>query len=677
MSSGACRALVALLLTLTATIGMMLPAAAEEERLKENSEVTYTVNPRTGVIDVRIDVVLETANRNWPGGEWGDIIIEKRVSRQEIEGVRGKKPRRTALPGLWEAMTVDVDAIQSGEQDGLFIQYPLDGSLDQGKAARDETPARVSIGYVYLCVPGQDADQGSTLLKITGGASYRISQSGSKLSENGEGLTSGQVQRPEDLFTCIEATRDGRLETAEFVGPAGREIKLQAWPGESSWLSASEANADRTLSDIRAFLGHDIPGEGPVIIREAPPRSIGGYASAHDTPGVVQLDEGAGVENPEHELAHAWFTTDNFIELWLREGMAEWTASSMQGRACAPAEANAAAVEVATWKVVQPNANLDTIDQEIADQEAAACGIVAAMATRMSDEQWREVIGSMINGETKYIGGSGPGVASTPVVNYREWLDAVDERGLVPAAKADPAFASNLDDLDFAQNLLDEFGADVNPVELQARSEARAKYHQFLKDAAPLSAPLAVRKAMDDWSFRSATQALDKSYEVLVALQEAIALLPNADIYPIIAPDFEAAADDAELDAVLTETLTLLDSATGVVGPLSDLQNATPDGWDQPAAVRNAIAERRWDDILDSIAPALAVVQGDRWPPMRPCRRPACWMPSGPATRPPPRQASSMRWPLIWLPSAAPLSAPVATSACCRARSVTGRFHRL
>ena len=45
-----------------------------------------------------------------------------------------------------------------------------------------------------------------------------------------------------------------------------------------------------------------------------------------------------------------------------------------------------------------------TIDQVIADQGAAACGIVSAVAERMSEEQWREVIGSLLAGETKYVG---------------------------------------------------------------------------------------------------------------------------------------------------------------------------------------------------------------------------------------------------------------------------------
>jgi hypothetical protein len=608
MSSGACRALVALLLTLTATVGLSLPAVAEEERLTERSEVEYTVKPRTGEIDVSILIKLRPNSNSPFNGRYGPIVIEEGVAQADIKGAID--PKFTDLPGPWRAMTVRVPRIEPGSSGkNLNIRYTLDGNLDVAAGSQD-TPARVSTGYVYVCVPGQDADNGIIQLKIDSRRDYNVAQSGTTLSETDQGLVSASSQRPRELFTCVEATRDQQLESGEFVGPAGQEIKLHAWPGGEGWLAGAESQAQPTLEEIRLFLRHDIPGEAPVIIRQAPRRLIGGYASAHDTPGIVQLDERAGALNPEHELAHTWFTTDNFLELWLREGMAEWTATAMQDRVCAPVEGNTSGVELADWKVVQPNANPATIDQQILDQEAAACGVVSAMASRMSEDAWFEVIGSMINGETKYIGSSGPGVASTSTVNYREWLDAVDERGLVPAAKADPAFAANLEDLDFAQNLLDELGADVEVVQLQARSAARTYYHEFLDDAAPMSAPLAVRKAMDDWRFGAATQALDKSYEVWNALQETMELLPEIDIFPIIAPGFEAAASEAEIDAVLDDTLELLSNATGVVPSLGELQNAKPADWKLPAAVDNALSGQRWDDAMSSITPALAVVQG-------------------------------------------------------------------
>ncbi len=192
----------------------------------------------------------------------------------------------------------------------------------------------------------------------------------------------------------------------------------------------------------------------------------------------------------EHQLAHAWFGTDNFVELWLREGMAEWTASTMAGATCAPAGGNTAELDLSDWQVVAPTADVATIEQTRLDQEAAACGIVSAVAGRMSAEQWQLVVGSLLKGETKYNGSDGPSAGSTTQVDYREWLDAVDEVGLMPAGQADPAHAANLEELDYAQDLLAAFGVAADSDLLAARSEARAQYHEFLVHAAPLGAPL-------------------------------------------------------------------------------------------------------------------------------------------------------------------------------------------
>ena len=43
MSSGACRALVATLFTLVATIGLALPVGAQSENLRTESQTVYTI----------------------------------------------------------------------------------------------------------------------------------------------------------------------------------------------------------------------------------------------------------------------------------------------------------------------------------------------------------------------------------------------------------------------------------------------------------------------------------------------------------------------------------------------------------------------------------------------------------------------------------------------------------
>lgn len=608
MSSGACRALVAALLTLIATLAMTVPAVARTERLREQSTVIYKVDPAAGSIDVNIVVKLTNNDDSaYSLATWGPIVVEERSVPKVSRGFR--VGASSDLPGLWRAADVDTPVIAGGgESQNLQVAYTIDGLIDQSSRAA-QTPARVGEGYIYFCLLGQDTDIGLVRVEIAGKDRYKLTQSGTVMEPTSKGLMSTRSTTPAEHFTCIEGTVDANLATTTFIGPGDREIVLQAWPEADNWLDAAEANAEPTLDAIQAFLGQGIPGEGPVVVRQAPPRSLGGYASAHDTPGIVQLDESAGVSGAEHELAHAWFGTDNFIELWLREGMAEWTATSMAGETCEPVAGGESTLDLSDWQVVRPTADAVNIARTIAEQEAAACGIVSAVASRMSEDQWRSVIGALLNGETKYIGSSGPAAAPTTRVDFREWLDAVDERGLVPAGKADAAFATNLDDLDFAQDVLADYGIPTDPLELIKRSEARARYHKFLVDAAPLGAPLSVREAMDNWLFEDAMRDLEKAYEVLGALNEANALLPDAGLIPFVQPAFEGARNGDALDDVLTQTQILRESATEVFEPLSKLQAATPEGWGLPTAIRDSITDQRFDDIVSAIPPALRVVE--------------------------------------------------------------------
>jgi hypothetical protein len=466
----------------------------------------------------------------------------------------------------------------------------------------------VDRSYIYLCVPGQETDSHKVTIKVPG-SNWEFDQSGTPMEPTDSGLTWSGGGNPAEAFTCIEATREDQLVSQPLIGPADREIELQAWAQDPTWLSSAANRADPALNDIHAFLGHDIPGEGPLLIREAPVREAGGYASAHDSPGVVQLDESGGTRDIHHQMAHAWFGKDNISELWLREGLADWIAAGVTGEACEPATANPGELDLSDWTLLEPTAPID-YETRIAAQEAAACGIVSTLASRMPDETFKqEVLGSMLRGETKYVGSGGPEIGIQTVVDYREWLDAVDERGLIPAGQADPAYAANLEDLDFAQNLLDAFGIPVDLPELEQRSQARAMYHDFLAMADPIGAPHAVRKDMDDWNFDRAMQRIEQSTRVYENLIEADRLLPEASLLPIVQPQFEAAKDEAELDAVTAWADSLLEGARQVVGPLGDLSDALPPGWTMPVAVLNALAEQRFDDIMPAITPAITAAQ--------------------------------------------------------------------
>ena len=85
MSSEACRALVALLVTLIAATILVLPVAAKTDALVESSNVTYTVHPRTGKVDVRMVFVLRT--RQYDEGFYRAIRGKGGRERQVLEDI--------------------------------------------------------------------------------------------------------------------------------------------------------------------------------------------------------------------------------------------------------------------------------------------------------------------------------------------------------------------------------------------------------------------------------------------------------------------------------------------------------------------------------------------------------------------------------------------------------------
>ena len=182
-----------------------------------------------------------------------------------------------------------------------------------------------------------------------------------------------------------------------------------------------------------------------------------------------------------------------------------------------------------------------------------------------------------------------------------EFLDAVDERGLVPAGD---------DQLDFAQNLLASYGVadDPTPARAAIRGCASATTSSSTT-AAPLAAPAIVRTAMDEWRFDDATRAIDLSEQVLDDLTSADALLPEAGLVPFIQPGFESAETEEALEAVRVEAASLLNAAEQILPPLNELRTVTPQEWTLPAAIRAAVTEQRFDDALAAVEPALDIAR--------------------------------------------------------------------
>lgn len=594
----ACRTLAAILLSLSALPLAGLPALAEETALLETARSTYTLRPAGSRILVAIRLTITNRGLERSGRTWGPIYVEDVAARLRSTATSGTVASEvTDLPGPWQRVDLVTGRIPPGESRSYLVEYALTGG-----ASQSSDPFRVGSAFAWFCSTGQPADRGSVTVRLP--EDFVPTFSGTPLVEESieQGTRTygtGTVDDPDSHFTCTAASATERFVTEAVPGPDGRPLTLQAWPEDAQWLTPARTFVERALPDLRSFIGQRIPGTGTVILRQSPPRELGGYAGAHDQPGVVQLSETVGPTTIYRELAHAWFGADRFPELWLREGMTSWTAASLAGLPCAQPPGGATGLDLGDWSVLRPGSAPET-GALIGRQEAAACWIVTRLADLVGIEGMRVVIGSLLGREERYVGSGAPKRTAHEVVDWRAWLDAMDERGLVPAG---------VDDLDLAQSLLIEYGVPEDTSLLAQRSEARRAYHALLDRAAPLAAPRVVRGAMEEWRFADALAALTVAAEVLDAMSSSDDLLPEAGLIGILQPRFEGAADLPALEKLKREAATLLEQADAVVAPLAELREAAADWtWSDPRIISSAIEAGRFEEARAALTPAISIL---------------------------------------------------------------------
>jgi hypothetical protein len=198
---------------------------------------------------------------------------------------------------------------------------------------------------------------------------------------------------------------------------------------------------------------------------------------------------------------------------------------------------------------------------------------VKTVGDKAGKDGMRAALGAMFDRKLAYRSGGTVLDGRPGAQTWRQWLDAVDELGLVPAG---------VTDLDFAQKLLARFGAGTTGPELDNRSRARAAYHQLAGSIGDWTIPEAVLRPMGDWHFGDATAAIDDVSKTFAILKEADAAL-------------------AGIDAVDGPVKGLVEAAKNY----ADLQAAAKKADDELAAVKAVVdAEARLDaprDLLTSV----------------------------------------------------------------------------
>ena len=139
-----------------------------------------------------------------------------------------------------------------------------------------------------------------------------------------------------------------------------------------------------------------------------------------------------------HELSHVWFNDDRFTARWLSEGYASWAERAVGANTtdCVPGPTrhrHAGPRPCGGPPMRATQEQLDIVDY----QYEAACTVISDTAEKIGTDRMRDASGSC--SADAGISRDAGRQAGAAAVDWRQWLDAVDERGALPAGVDDTA----------------------------------------------------------------------------------------------------------------------------------------------------------------------------------------------------------------------------------------------
>lgn len=530
------------------------PAMADSDRIGERAVVTYRLDRKQSAIDVTVRLTItnqvpDTPTTRYYLTTWGYLWIPTYARQVRISGP-GVTARRVSTGFGFGNYMVTFPRLFHGRSMTIRAAWTL-----PSRGANSDFDTYVSRAYSHFCWTGQPVDTGSVTSVVQSGATTISHGSKVRVREHGSYQELQGVARTElaAFGACTDIYDEALLATRELVSPGGHHVLVQGWPDDPTWLDATTTAVADALASDEAIVGARLPGDRALKIREVANNALRGYAGDFDTDnGVIRVSQRQ--TDPgllAHELAHGWFNAETFGQVWMSEGLAEWTARQTSGQPCRmPEYPGPGKPRLATWQYLGFRADVGR-QGTVAYQYAAACAIMQAISDATGPDQMRVVLAALLSGVRPYdvlpgcrtldgrtsVGGAiastVSGSTSREPVGWRRFVDAVDQLGRAPGASLDA---------DLTRRLLTSQGI-ARSREFTGRSAARARFGALQALAPGCVTPAAVRRPMSAWEFPAAQRSMDLATRIAVRLRalgdapEAVALWTR----------YEAAATDKGL----------------------------------------------------------------------------------------------------------------------------------
>jgi hypothetical protein len=541
----------------TACLALAVPSLAQAaDGLDTRTDSSFKLLPGQDRFKVAVDVTL--INRKAPTSRvqgcpsnpgllcrvttnyyfngWGNLYVPAGATQLKISSpnVRASVEERTHD---WTAYQVAFPNLNYGQTRRIRASYEL-----PGEKPRSQHRTRIMDAYTYFCWHGEPGDRGVVTAELPAG--YEATTFGgatrTKSTRKGTTITAAIKGNPGRFYACTDAFKPSELIRTELTTPSGQAVVVEGWPEDTEWSERTAQAVEESLPELEDLMGRAMPFD-EVTLREVSEQSLYGYGSEFGLRAAV-IRLGEHIEDPSaapSALASAWINERRIADTWLDMGLSDWAGNEVSGSRCWPAGdyPGNGNPRLGSWKVLRerPSEQL----QAIVDwQYDAACGIVQGVADAVGAERMRAVIGSLIDGTPKYGPQPAERQGAFRKATWKDWLDAADELGLVPAGVAD---------LTVAEQALKEAGVATGR-QLRSRATARSAYHGALAGMAGTRMPRFIDDLLGTWRFGPAMKAIPLAEQAYAAIM-ASGQMADTDRARFL-DDFEAAESTRDLAAL-------------------------------------------------------------------------------------------------------------------------------
>lgn len=221
------------------------------------------------------------------------------------------------------------------------------------------------------------------------------------------------------------------------------------------------------------------------------------------------------------------------------------------------------------WRIASPRATQAELDAIDAEYETS-CGLISEVAGKIGADGMRNVLSVLLSSESAYPGTRDASIGAAN--DWRDWLDAIDERGMTPAHQ---------DSTHEIADLLVTYGVATEG-DLAGRTDARQALDDLRgKAGRAWPIPQAVYAPLATWDFTTANRAMTDMTAVIDdegALEQTLSVSPGDGPLPARVGaatslgDLTAARQSADRQvAVAQDVAAAIDRAFAEHGPLDAL----------------------------------------------------------------------------------------------------------